>query len=47
MQPAFEMGQVAKEMLIQIIVSKRPITDFETKMLDTELFTRNSSARAT
>ncbi len=46
-QPAFEMGQVATEMLIQIIESKRPITDFETKMLDTELFTRNSSARAT
>ena len=44
-QPAFEMGQVATELLIQIIESKRPITDFETRMLDTELFTRNSSQK--
>lgn len=44
-QPAFEMGQVATELLIQIIESKRPITDFETRVLDTELFTRNSSQK--
>lgn len=44
-QPAFDMGQVATELLIQIIESKRPITEFETKILDTELFIRNSSAR--
>jgi DNA-binding LacI/PurR family transcriptional regulator len=44
-QPAFEMGQVATEMLIQIIESKRPITEFETRVLDTELFTRNSSQK--
>jgi LacI family transcriptional regulator len=44
-QPAFEMGQVAIELLIQIIESKRPITEFETRMLDTELFTRNSSQK--
>lgn len=44
-QPAFEMGQVATELLIQIIESKRPVTDFETKVLDTELFTNVSSER--
>jgi DNA-binding LacI/PurR family transcriptional regulator len=44
-QPAFEMGQVATELLIQIIESKRPITEFETRILDTELFIRNSSQK--
>jgi len=42
-QPAFEMGQVAMEMLIQIIESRRPITEFETRMLNTELTIRASS----
>lgn len=42
-QPAFEIGQVATEMLIQIIESKRPVTEFETKVLDTELVIRDSS----
>lgn len=44
-QPAFEIGQVATEMLIQIIESKRPITEFETKVLDTELVIRESSLK--
>jgi LacI family transcriptional regulator len=43
-QPAFEMGQVAMEMLIQIIESKRPVTEFETRVLNTELTIRASSA---
>lgn len=42
-QPAFEMGQVAMEMLIQIIESRRPVTEFETKILNTELTIRASS----
>jgi LacI family transcriptional regulator len=42
-QPAFEMGQVATELLIKIIESKRPITEFETKVLDTELTVRESA----
>jgi DNA-binding LacI/PurR family transcriptional regulator len=42
-QPAFEMGQVATELLIKIIESKRPITEFETKVLNTELFVRESA----
>ena len=41
--PAFEMGQVAIELLIQLIESKRPVTEFETKVLQTEFVSRNSS----
>ena len=44
-QPAFEIGQVATELLIQIIESKRPVTDFETRVLETELIIRESSKR--
>jgi LacI family transcriptional regulator len=44
-QPAFEMGQVAMEMLIQIIESKHPITKYETKVLNTELSVRASSVK--
>lgn len=44
-QPAFEIGQSATEMLIQIIESKRPITDFETKFLETTLIIRESSQK--
>lgn len=44
-QPAFEIGQMATEMLIQIIESKRPVTEFETKVLDTELIIRESSLK--
>lgn len=42
-QPAFEIGQSATELLFQIIESKRPVTEFETKMLDTTLTIRESS----
>ena len=44
-QPAFEMGQVAMEMLIQIIESKHPVTKFETRVLNTELTVRSSSQK--
>jgi LacI family transcriptional regulator len=44
-QPAFDMGQTATELLIQIIESKRPVTDFETRILETELYTRESSEK--
>jgi LacI family transcriptional regulator len=44
-QPAFEMGQVAMEMLIEIIESKHPITKYETKVLNTELTVRASSVK--
>ncbi len=44
-QPAFEIGQTAIELLIQLIESKRPVTDFETKTLETTLIVRESSAK--
>ena len=44
-QPAFEMGALAAQMLIQIIESRRPVTDFETKILDTQLIINKSSTR--
>lgn len=36
-QPAFEMGRTAMGMLIQLIESKYPVTDFESVILDTDL----------
>ena len=44
-QPAFEIGQTATELLIQIIESKRPVTDFETRVLETNLVIRESSLK--
>lgn len=44
-QPAFEMGQVAMELLIQIIESKHPITKYETRVLNTELSVKASSSK--
>jgi LacI family transcriptional regulator len=44
-QPAFQIGQAAIEMLIQMIESKRPVVEFETKILDTELIIRESSMK--
>jgi LacI family transcriptional regulator len=43
-QPAFEMGQVATELLIKLIESKRPVTEFEKIVLQTEVNIRDSSA---
>jgi LacI family transcriptional regulator len=40
-QPAYEMGQVATELLIQLIESKKPVTEFQTCVLETELFSTN------
>ena len=42
-QPAFEMGELATKLLLQLIESKRPVTDFETKVLSTELLIRGST----
>ena len=44
-QPAFEMGQLATELLIGLIESKRPVTRFETKVLKPELTVRESTLR--
>ncbi len=40
-QPAFEIGKLATQMLLQLIESKYPIEEFEKKVLDTELGIRN------
>jgi len=45
-QPAFEIGQSATELLIEMIESRRPVTEFSHKMLDTELIIRESSEKA-
>lgn len=44
-QPAFEIGRTATEMLLQQIESKRPIKQYEHKVLPAELFIRESSLR--
>ena len=44
-QPAFEMVEIAMNLLLQLIESKRPVTDFETKILSTELLVRDSTRR--
>jgi DNA-binding LacI/PurR family transcriptional regulator len=42
-QPAIQMGEIAIELLLQLIESKRPVTNFETKVLAPELILRDSS----
>lgn len=42
-QPAFEMGELAITLLLQLIESKRPVKDFETRVLLTELLIRGST----
>ena len=42
-QSAFEMGQIATQMLIQLIESKNPVTEFEKRVLDTETFLNESN----
>ena len=42
-QPAFKMGEAAINFLLELIESKRPVTDFETKIMDTELIIRQST----
>jgi LacI family transcriptional regulator len=37
------MGEVAMNLLLQLIESKRPVTDFETTVLTTELIIRGST----
>jgi LacI family transcriptional regulator len=42
-QPAFEMGKTAIELLIKLIESKRPITEFETKVMESKIIIKESS----
>jgi LacI family transcriptional regulator len=41
-QPAFEIGKLATQMLLQLIEAKYPVEEFEKKVLETSLFVRNS-----
>lgn len=43
-QPAIEMGEIATTLLLQLIESKRPVTEFETRVLAPQLLIRDSSA---
>ncbi len=40
-QPAFEIGQKATQMLLQLIEAKYPVEEFEKIVLETDLFVRN------
>jgi DNA-binding LacI/PurR family transcriptional regulator len=42
-QPAFEIGQISTDLLIQQIESKRPLTSFDRKILPPQLHIRESS----
>jgi LacI family transcriptional regulator len=44
-QPAFDIGKKATEMLLSLIRSKYPVTEFEEIVLPTQLFIRKSSVR--
>lgn len=44
-QPAFQVGQMATEMLISTIESRYPVTEFKTEVLDTVLIPRASSVK--
>lgn len=44
-QPAFQIGQMATEMLIKTIESKWPIEEFTTEKVDAELIVRSSSQK--
>lgn len=39
-QPAFDMGQLATEKLLELIEAKFPVTEFERRVLQTKLFIR-------
>lgn len=44
-QPAFQMGQIATELLIKTIESKRPVEEYDIQHLDTRLIPRSSSKK--
>lgn len=42
-QPAFQMGEIATTLLLQLIESKHPVTEFETRVLAPQIILRDSS----
>lgn len=45
-QPAFEMGKLATQILINTIESKRPIEEYTTHQFETQLISRSSSVKS-
>lgn len=43
-QPGFEMGQLAARKVLELILTRKPIYDFETLVLPTQIITRHSTA---
>lgn len=43
-QPAYEMGKAATELLLQLIESRRPVTEFEKRILSPEFLVMESGA---
>ncbi|MXV52687.1 substrate-binding domain-containing protein [Pedobacter sp. HMF7647] len=43
-QPGFDIGKNAVEMLLSLIQAKRPVEEFETRILPTKLYKRQSTA---
>ncbi len=46
-QPALEMGQLTTDLLIRLIEARRPVTQFQKQVLQTQLIVRESSMRRT
>lgn len=44
-QPAYEMGKAATELLLQLVESKRPVKEFEKRIMTPELQVRESSLK--
>lgn len=44
-QPAFEIGKVATELLLQLIESKKPVSKYQKIILPTKLTIRESTAK--
>ena len=44
-QPAFEMGEIATELILQLIESKKPVAEFETRVLAPQVISRDSSRK--
>jgi len=42
-QPAFEMGQIATTLLLELLESKKPVTAFETRVLEPQIIIRQST----
>lgn len=44
-QPAFEMGEESTRLLLELIEAKRPVDDYQTRVLSTEMYIRDSTGQ--